>query len=211
MDNIVIVLLGATMLYVFATTRIEGYMRTLGIQGALLFLLVLLSAKELSLPELFFLSAETLGVKTLLIPILLLNLARRNEIRRDVESYFGQFYSLIIVLAVFILGFLISIWVSRNAPEIKPLYFGISFSIIISGLLLVVTRKKIISHILGYMMMENGIFLLSLSIAKKMPFVVNLGVILDVFVGLFLFIYFFNKIQEVFDKDHIDSLKNLKD
>jgi hydrogenase-4 component E len=61
------------------------------------------------------------------------------------------------------------------------------------------------------MMLENGIFLLSLSVANEMPMLINLGVLLDLFVGIYLFVIFFNKIQSMFDGNHIDVLTELKD
>ncbi len=61
------------------------------------------------------------------------------------------------------------------------------------------------------MMLENGIFLLSISVANEMPLLVNLGVLLDLFVGIYLFVIFFNKIQEMYDGNHIDVLTELKD
>jgi hydrogenase-4 component E len=61
------------------------------------------------------------------------------------------------------------------------------------------------------MMLENGIFLLSFSVANEMPMLVNIGVLLDLFVGIYLFVIFFNKIQSMFDGSHIDVLTELKD
>ena len=83
--------------------------------------------------------------------------------------------------------------------------------LIVSSLFLIVNRKTIITHILCYMMLENGIFLLSLSVANELPLLVNLGVLLDLFVGVYLFVIFFNKIQEMYDGSHIDDLTELKD
>jgi hydrogenase-4 component E len=60
-------------------------------------------------------------------------------------------------------------------------------------------------------MLENGIFLLSLSVANEMPMLVNLGVLLDLFVAVFLLVIFFNKIQSLYDGSHIDVLTQLKD
>ncbi len=61
------------------------------------------------------------------------------------------------------------------------------------------------------MMLENGIFLLSLAVANEMPLLVNLGVLLDLFVGIYLLVIFFNTIHSLYDGDHIDVLTELKD
>jgi len=211
MTNILIILFGLIMLYVFSTTRIEAYIKTLSMQGALLFLMILLEIKELQLINFIFLGIETLIFKTILIPVFLFNVMRKNEIKREVDPYISHLHSLIIASLIFAFGFIVGLWLLKIENDIKHLYFGISISTIISGLFLIITRKKIITHILCYMMIENGIFLLSLSIAKEMPLIVNLGVLLDIFVGIYLFVLFFDKIQSVYDQDHIDVLTGLKD
>ena len=211
MTDILIILLGTSMLYIFAVSRLEAYVKTLSLQGFLLFLLVILDIKELNWINIAFLSIETLFIKAIFIPFFLLTIIRKNEISREIEPYISQFYSLLIACAIFIFGFVAAFWSVKVGSEIKPLYFGISIVIIISSLFLIINRKKIITHILCYMMLENGIFLLSLSVANEMPMLVNIGVLLDLFVGIYLFVIFFNKIQEMYDGDHIDILTELKD
>jgi hydrogenase-4 component E len=211
MTDILIILLGTSMLYVFAVSRIEAYVKVLSFQGLLLFLLVVIDIKEINWLNIAFLSLETLVMKAIVIPYFLLRVIRRNEIGREVEPYITQFYSILIASLIFIFGFVAAFWAAKTNAGIKPLYFGISIVLIISSLFLIINRKKIITHILCYMMLENGIFLLSLSVANEMPMLVNVGVLLDLFVGIFLFAIFFNKIQEMYDGSHIDVLTELKD
>ena len=211
MSNIIIILLGTSMLYVFAASRIEAYVKVLALQGTLLFLLVVVDIKEINWLNIAFLIIETLIIKTIVIPYFLLKVIRKNEIGREIEPYISQFYSVLIASAIFMFGFVAAFWAAKTNAGIKPLYFGISIVLIVASLFLIVNRKRIITHILCYMMLENGIFLLSLSVANEMPMLVNIGVLLDLFVGIFLFVIFFNKIQEMYDGNHIDVLTELKD
>jgi len=211
MSNILIILLGTSILYIFAASRIESYVKTLAFQGFALFLLVILDLKEINWINIAFLAIETLVVKAIVIPLFLLRVIRKNEIGREVEPYISQFYSMLIASGIFIFGFVAAFWSAKVGAEVKPLYFGVSIVLIIASLFLIVNRKRIITHILCYMILENGIFLLSLSVANEMPMLVNLGVLLDLFVGIYLFVIFFNKIQEMFDGNHIDILTELKD
>lgn len=211
MSDILFVILGTTMLYVAATSRLEGYVKALAFQGLLLFILVILESPAHSLFETVFLSVETLGIKTVVIPLILTNLIRKSGIRREIEPYIPQLFSLIIASLVFVFGFLVAWWSQSTGLEIEHLAFGVAIAIVISGLILVLTRKKIVTHILAYIMIENGIFLLSLSVSGEMPFIVNLGVLLDIFVAVYLFVIFSNRIQRAYDEDHIDALQNLKD
>jgi hydrogenase-4 component E len=211
MTDILIILLGTSMLYVFAVSRIEAYVKTLALQGFLLFLLVIIDIQEINWLNIAFLSLETLVIKAIIIPYFLLSVIRKNEIAREIEPYITQFYSLIVASAIFIFGFVAAFWAANTNAGIKPLYFGVSIMLIVSSLFLIINRKTIITHILCYMMLENGIFLLSLSVANELPLLVNLGVLLDLFVGIYLFVIFFNKIQEMYDGSHIDELTELKD
>lgn len=211
MSNILIILLGTSILYVFAASRIESYVKTLAFQGLILFLLVILDLKEINWLNIAFLAVETLAIKGFIIPFFLLRVIRKNEIGREVEPYISQFYSMLIASGIFILGFVVAYWSAKIGSGVKPLYFGVSIVLIVASLFLIVNRKRIITHILCYMILENGIFLLSLSVANEMPLLVNLGVLLDLFVGIYLFVIFFNKIQEMFDGNYIDILTELKD
>jgi len=211
MADLLIVLLGTTMLYLFAASRLEGYVRTLSIQGALLFALVVVGPHDSGWLNVAFLVFETLVVKTIALPYLILRVIRRNEIGREVEPNISQFYSILIATAIFGFGFAAAFWAAGKESGIQPLFFGVSTAIIISSLFLVISRKRIVTHILSYMVLENGIFLLSLSVANEMPLLVNLGVLLDLFIAVFLLVVFFNKISEMFDGDHIDVLTELKD
>lgn len=211
MFDVLIILLGTSMLYVFAASRIEAYIKILALQGLLLFLLVVIDLHEINWLNIAFLILETLIVKTIVIPLFLLRVIRRNEIDREIDPSVPQFYSLMLASLIFIFGFVVAFWAARVEPGIRPLYFGVSIVLIIASLFLIVTRKRIITHILCYMMLENGIFLLSLSVANEMPMLVNLGVLLDLFVVIFLLVIFFNKIQSMYDGSHIDVLTQLKD
>ena len=120
-------------------------------------------------------------------------------------------FSLFITTLIFGAGIILAFYAVKYAQNIKPLHFGVSIATMISGLFIIMSRKKIITHIAGYIMMENGIFLLTLSVAKEMPFVVNLGVLLDLFAAVFMLGIFASKINSVFKEMYIDNLSNLKD
>jgi len=211
MAGLLIILFGTTILYLFAAGRIESFVRTLALQGFLLFLLVVIDVGEISFLNIAFLVLETLVVKTVVIPFFLLRVIRRNEIGREVDPRRPQFFRLILAVAIFMFGFLTAFWAARTGSIGQPLYFGMSISMIIASLFLIVQRRRIIIHILAYMTLENGIFLLSLSVAHEMPLLINLGVLLDLFVGVFLLAIFFNTIQDLYDRGTIDVLTKLKD
>ena len=211
MSDVLIILLGTTMLYVFAAGRVEAFVKTLALQGFLLFLLVVTDIHDLFWMNIAFLVLETLVVKAVVIPMLLMTIIRRHEIVGETRPAVPQFYSLLIACAIFVFGFVAAFWAARVEKGVQPLYFGVSIALIVASLFLIVNRKSIFTHILCYMMLENGIFLLSLSVANEMPMLVNLGVLLDLFVGVYLLAVFFTRIQAAYDDGAIDALTHLKD
>ncbi|HAR62921.1 MAG: hypothetical protein DKM50_13440 [Candidatus Margulisiibacteriota bacterium] len=212
MNNFVIVLFAITTLYLSSTSRIDAYIKTLAIQGFLLFLLVFFDSGHITGPNLIFLYIETLGFKSIIIPLFLFYILRRNDIARERDPRIPHFFLMAITSIILLFGFFISFWSLEFAQNIdKALYFGISVSTIITGFLIIMTRRKIITHVIAYMVIENGIFLLSLSILKEMSFIVNLGVLLDIFVAIFLLGLFITRIHSTFERINIDSLTNLKD
>ncbi len=211
MTNFLILLFGVTMIYASSSTRVESYIKTLSFQGVLLFLIVLGNHTWTDYISLAFLAAETLVFKAIIIPVFMTRIVRKNGIFREVEPYIPYFYSLIFTSIMFAAGIFISFWVIDQMQSLRPVYFGVAVSVIISGMFLIMTRKKLITHVMCYIMMENGIFLLTLSVIKEMPMIVNLGVLLDIFAAVFILGLFATKINEAFDEMDVKSLSELKD
>ena len=211
MVNGFIILFGLTMLYLAATSRIIAHIRLLIIQGILLFLICVLGMNEFSLLNFLFIAFETLLIKSVVIPTFLGGLIKRTKEYRDTEANIHHFYSLFIATIILFAGFLVS---SINMPAMKminPLYFGVSISVIIISLVLITVKHKVISNVIDFITMENGIFLLSLSVAKEMPMIVNLGVLLDVFIAVFILGLLVKHINTKFDDMEVSHLSDLRD
>lgn len=207
----IIILFGVTMLYVSSTTRVESFIKALYMQGILLFLLVVFDYGTIHLENFVFLSFETLGVKTLAIPLFISYIIRKNGIYREVEPFVTSRFSIIVTSIIFVAGFYFSFWSIDRVDNIRPFYFGISISTMIAAVFIIVTRRKIITHVMAFMMLENGIFLLALSIAKEMPFIVAFGMLLDIFIAVYLFGLFVNRVQDTYSDADIKQLTSLKD
>lgn len=211
MENALIVLFGLTMLYVSATSRIQAHIKMLSLQGFLLFLICYFSVDRTNLINFMFLSFETLIIKTLVIPMFLTKILHKNQIYRDSEPNIPHFYCLVLTSTLLFGGFLISNIHYQAFNVINPIYFGVSISAIIISLFLITIRNKVLTNVIGFITMENGIFLLSLSVAKEMPIIVNLGALLDIFIAVFILGLLINRINESFEDLNIYKLSNLKD
>lgn len=211
MENAFIILFGFTMLYMAATSRLAAHVNVLVIQGMLLFLICLLGMNEFSLLNFLFIAFETLLIKSVVIPAFLGGLIKKTKNYRDTEANIHHFYSLFISTIILFSGFLIS---SLNLPAMKminSLYFGVSIAVIIISLIFITIKHKVISNVIDFITMENGIFLLSLSVAKEMPMIVNLGVLLDIFIAVFILGLLVKHINTKFDDMEVSHLSDLRD
>ena len=230
MEHIFIVLLGLTMIYIASTSRLAAHVNMLVAQGWLLFLICLSGfAKEpyfdwmiftnkeallASLPHiwgLLFIIFETLIIKAYVIPSFLNKVVKKTHSHRDTDANIPHFYCLFISSVILFVGFLTA---NIAIPEFKlvdSMYFGISLSIIITSLWLITIKHKVLSNVIGFITMENGIFLLSLSVAKEMPIIVNLGVLLDLFIAVFILGMLINEINNEFKDMEVSHLSDLKD
>ncbi|MGN1152881.1 MAG: hypothetical protein ACI4S3_02550 [Candidatus Gastranaerophilaceae bacterium] len=211
MINGFIILFGLTMLYLAATSRIIAHIRILILQGVLLFLICFCGMKHVNLLSFGFLTIETLIVKSIIIPWFLYKVLKKTHSNRDVAANIPHFYCLFISSIILMAGLLISEYYISSIKLISPIFFGVSVSTIIISLWLITIKHKIISNVIEFITMENGIFLLSLSVAKEMPMLVNMGVLLDVFIAVYILGLFINVINTEFKDLEVSNLSDLKD
>jgi len=198
-----------TLFYAAISGRMFALINLLMIQGLLLFGVALIELREMNLINLIVILVETLVFKAILVPYFLKRTIRQNNIKREVEPFISGVNSLVIVSVLIILSFVLTFSLQQNFH--KVIYFTVAFSAILTGLFLMVSRKKIITHIIGYVILENGIVLLSFSVGNEMPMIVNAGILLDILVSVLLFGFFLSKIRYISKKFEISSLSKLKD
>ncbi len=209
MTNVLLITFTISLLYLGISHRLLTYIKILAFQGVLLFGIAFIELIQINVANLAFILLETIVFKTIAIPLFLNYIIKRNKITRDAEPFLPNFISLIIVTLIIIVTFILSNAVADT--HISKIYFVVALSALFSGLYIIVTRNKIITHIMGYLIIENGVFILSLAVGNEMPMLVNLGILLDIFASVFLLGIFVNKIGDVLKDVDVDQLKNLKD
>lgn len=211
-ENAFIILFGLSMLYLAATSRIISHIRLLIAQGILLFLICCFGHTEhASFLNMTFLAFETLVVKSIVIPWFLYKVLKKTNSNRDFAPNVPHFYCLVTASVILMAGFIVSNYLISSVKMISPIYFGVSVATIVISLWLITIKHKIISNVIEFITMENGIFLLSLSVAKEMPMLVNLGVLLDVFIAVYILGLFVNVINKEFKDLEVSNLSDLKD
>lgn len=209
MTNVLLIIFIISLFYISIANRIITYVRVLALQGFLLFGVTFLQLKDIQTWNLVLILLETIVFKALAVPIFLGYLIRRNRMTRETEPYLPHFISLIITTMIVVITVLLAN--SIKDTNLDKIFFIVSLSTLFTGLYFIATRKKIITHVMGYLMIENGVFVLSLAVGNEMPALVNLGIMLDVFASVLILGIFLNKIGDVFKNVDVDQLNNLKD
>lgn len=153
----------------------------------------------------------TVVLKVFLMPNLLFWAIRHVSIRREVEPLIG--YGKTLILGGFLVGmaFFISSKLDLPVKETSNLLIPCAFSIVMIGFLLLVSRLKAITQVIGYLVMENGIFLFALLLLEKTPLLVEMGILLDIFVGVLIMGIVINHINEDFESTNTIHLTTLRD
>jgi hydrogenase-4 component E len=169
---------------VLGTTRLSTCIRAVAVQGFLLGTLPLLLPSHLSVHAIA-LSAGTIAIKGVILPWFLAWAIREAAVRREVEPLVGFITSLLLGVAAVAFSFA----VARRLPTAgasESLLIPVSLATVIIGFVVLTTRRKAVTQVVGYLMLENGIYLFGLTQTESVPFLLELGVLLDVFVAVFI-------------------------
>lgn len=178
-------------------------------QGILVAMVTAVVAASSGPGHLFFSAALTLALKALFIPWMLHRLVRRLELDRHNEPL--RHPALVTMAAVALVIF--SYWLVLPMVQEELMFtrniVAVSLAVVLIGLLMMVVRQQAVAQVLGFMSMENGLFLAAVSATGGMPMVVELGVAFDVLVAMILFGVFFFQIRESIDSLDVDRMNRL--
>jgi hydrogenase-4 component E len=155
--------------------------------------------------------AGTLLIKVIFIPAMLLWAIRHVSIRRDAPAIFSVSTSLLLGGFLVGLSFFLSSRLVLPGKPFSDLLIPSAFSTLFIGFLVIISRTKAITQVVGYLVMENGIFLFALLLFESTPLLVELGIFLDIFVGVFIMGIIMNHIQNEFDHIDTSQLASLKE
>jgi len=209
MIHVFLIIFLITLFYFSIANRLLTYIKVLALQGLLLFAVSLMQLSEINTLNLVLILLETIIFKSVAVPYFLAYVLKRNRITREAEPYVPNFVSLIVVTLIVVSTVLLSY--SIHDVHLDRMFFVVALSSLLTGLYIIASRRKIITHVMGYMIIENGVFILSLAVGNEMPAMVNLGIMLDIFASVLILGVFLNKIGDVFKDVDIDQLSNLKD
>jgi hydrogenase-4 component E len=197
-------------LVALGSSRVGTVVRAVALQGVLLGALALVAHGELS-GRLLLLAAASMLVKGWLIPLILFRALRQVAIKLEVEPSIGLLPSLLLGALATVVAIVAAGRLPLAETTLAPLLVPASLATVACGFILLTTRLKAISQVLGYLVLENGIFVFGLLLVEAMPFVVEAGLLLDLFVGIFVLSIIIHHIHREFASLDTRRLSLLKD
>lgn len=191
--------------------RILSLIHLFTAQGATLVAATLVVGYATDQPHLYLSAGITLVVKVILIPLLLHRVINRLNVRWDIETLINIPTTMIIGIVLVIFAFDLALPISRLSASIARGTLGIALACVLLSFLMMITRAKAVPRVIGFLSMENGLFFAATSATYGMPMVVELGIALDVLVGILILGVFMFQIREQFDSLDISHLEKLKE
>jgi len=190
-------------------SRIRAVISAVALQGVLLGICPLLLHSDLGLRGIV-LVAVTILLKGVLIPVFLIHAMREADIQHEDKPLVGSMSSLLLGAVGTGLALMFSSTLPLAKDETNLLIVPASLSMVWTGFLMLTTRRKAIMQVLGYLLLENGIYLFGLLLLEAVPFLVEVGVLLDVFTGVFvlgIIVYHINREFASISTEHLTNLK----
>jgi len=195
--------------FTLGSARLGACIRVVALQGALLALLPL--ATHGLTGHSLMLAGGTLALKGILIPWLLLRAIREVRIRREIEPLVGYVPTLILGALTTAGSFIFADFLPLFGHHSSGLHVPTALATMLAGFLLLITRRKAITQVLGYLMLENGIFIFGVLLSEAMPLMVEAGVLLDLLVAIFVMGIVLNRINREFSTINTERLSALKE
>ena len=191
-------------------SNLAACIRIVALQGILLSLLPILERGSLSDFHTLSLFFITVSIKALAIPFLLTRSLHQARIKKEVEPMVSLHFSLLTGGAIVVLSFFVSNILDLETP-FSSIIIPVALSTVLTGFFLLISRTKAITQVIGFLILDNGVFLFGTTLISDFPLTVEMGILLDLWVGVFVMGIMIHHINRTFN--HIDTrvLSTLKD
>lgn len=198
-----------TTFFILGVSRLSACIRAVALQGALLSVLPVLERGAFLDPHGLILFGGTFLIKSLIIPALLFRSIREANLQKEMGPVAGAALAASRHLSLLVGGVLMVIAFSWGLPgpasSTSSLIVPVALSTVLMGFLLLVTRTKAVTQVIGFLVLDNGIFLFGMTLFSDFPLTVEMGVLLDLLVGVFVMGIMIHQIHRTFD--HIDTAR----
>ena len=194
-----------------AQRRVLSLINLFAAQGLALAVSTAVVAYGTNQPHLYWSAGLTLALKVVLLPWLLHRLIRKLDVKWDVEGLINIPTTMLIGIVLVVFAFNLALPIAQLANTVTRATLGIAMASVMLSFLMMITRRKAIPQVVGFLSMENGLFFAATSATYGMPMVVELGIALDVLVGMLILGVFFFQIREQFDSLDLKHMERLKE
>lgn len=203
-----IILYTLTLIYLSIADRFRNHASILAIQGLLLFGIAIARMHEFHPVEMGFIIVETFVFKAIVIPAILMHVIHKTKINR-IHSSSPQFGALTMSIVALVASCTITYYMADDRTDM--IFFGVALYALLSGLILIVMRKRIFAHLVGFLVIENGVFLFSMAIGVELPMLINLAIMLDILISILILGMFLRRLDNDIHTDETDALTSIKD
>ena len=210
LGEVVLLLVLMTNFAVLVPDRLSACIRIMAVQGVLLAVLPLASGAPFGF-HIGLLTFGTILIKAVVLPRILMWAIREAAVRRELEPAIGPIATVLLGLAAVGVAFGVAPRLPHVAGPAAEGLVPVSLASLMMGFVVLTTRRKALSLVIGYLMLENGIYVFGLTLAGVIPLLVELGVLLDVFVGVFimgLVVFQINRELETQDSRRLTELRD---
>lgn len=194
-----------------AQRRVLSLIHLFTMQGLTLVMSTTVMAYFTTQPHLYYSALLTFALKVVMMPWLLHRLIVRLNVRWDVETLINIPTTMLLGIVLVIFAFNLALPISQLSVSVARGTLGIALACVLLSFLMMITRSKAIPQVIGFLAMENALFFAATSATYGMPMVVELGIALDVLVGMIILGVFMFQIREQFDSLDIRHLEKLKE
>ncbi|OGP17042.1 MAG: formate hydrogenlyase [Deltaproteobacteria bacterium GWA2_55_10] len=191
--------------------RIYGLLHIFAWQGLLLSISTAIVGYTAGLHHLYISALLTLTIKVIVLPYILYLLIHRLRIHKEVEDMINIPTTMLIGIILVILSYHLMSPIRELSTLVTRSTLAVALATVMLGLLMMITRKKAVTQIIGFLAMENGLFFAATSATYGMPLVIELGVALDILIAAFIFGIFFFQIRTTFETLDLKAMEKLKE
>lgn len=204
-------LIALTSFLMLGQSRLVRLVFIFAMQGCLLAAATAMAAGVLNYPHLYVSAILSLLLKGFAIPILLHRLIRRLGLHRVMDTIDHPARVMMAGASLVIFSYYVSLPVVAHSPLVTLNAIAVSLAVVLLGMLLMITRRQAVAHVVGFMSIENGLFFAAVVSTYGMPMVVELGIAFDVLVAAVVFGVFFFQISASIDSLNVDQLSKLSE
>ncbi|MCW5605453.1 MAG: formate hydrogenlyase [Burkholderiales bacterium] len=209
--NLMAALLLLTAFAMLAQRRVLSLIYLFAWQGAVLAANSAIVAYSTGQTHLYYSALLTLVLKVMIMPWILHRLIIRLDIKWDVETLINIPITMLVGIVLVVISFNLALPISELAGTITRGTLGIAIAIVLLSFLMMITRRKAVPQVIGFLAMENGLFFAATSTTYGMPMVVELGIALDILVAMLILGIFFFQVREAFDSLDLQHMEKLKE